>query len=503
MKPYMFITERVSMKNKLSLIAEYKLWLVLFLVLNLIFLFYHITFFWGNHDWDWVKGTTQVLQLNTGMFEGRYAKFILNVALFDGQVIPILNNMIAFALLALGAVWLTSYWQIKKFSSRLIVALLPITAPYILGWLYFPINILGNFSAVALVAYGLISTKKDQWQYKLFAVVCFLLALGVYPSVAEMMIICFSLHYIINSSQNKQKILNSFYPILIALIGFKLLIFILGKLDIVYSGHYNLQTPNFMELIRRIPEMIMLILKQLVTTLPFLSLEYKIISLVLLMLAIFYTPKKWLWWSIALGSTVLSSFLAVAIEETAYAPRINFYGLNFLIAGATAVLLTQKHYQHNIGYILALLAIWCGMTSNIEASKVWHLGKIAETSLVTRITSEIETQSPDKMLVPVIAGELPLRPRYYATPYQKESPYVLNGSLLVRHIPSGMFNFYTPAPLFYNYSQIADISEQLYQFLRTVHTPWPASHSLFIDEKYAVIMLTNEGIAAIQAQLPY
>ena len=133
------------MRQKKSNIQDFKLFTALFIALNLVFCFYQTTFFWGNHDWDWIKGTDQLLALNTGMFEARYAKFILNVFLFGGHVLPILNNVVAFALLALGAVLTTHYWQLKNFGDKLLVGLFITLSPYILGWLYFPINILGTF----------------------------------------------------------------------------------------------------------------------------------------------------------------------------------------------------------------------------------------------------------------------------------------------------------------------------------------------------------------------
>ena len=491
------------MKNIQKSIFDFKLWLILFIASNFIFAFYHITFFWGNHDWDWVKGTTQVLQLNTGMFEGRYAKFILNVGLFDGQVLPILNNLVAFALLSLGAVWLTSYWQIKNFTARLLVALMPLCAPYILGWLYFPINILGNFSAVALVSYGLIATKREQWQFKIISIVCFLLALGVYPSTIEMMFVCWCVHSVLEPKIKPKVIIKSFSLILVSLIIFKTMIYLLGKLNIVYSGHYNMQMPTVLELVRRIPETIELAFSQLIITLPFFSLNYKIMAATLFILAIVCTFKKWFWWSMALAATVLSSFFTIAPEETMYMPRINFYGINFLIAGAVAVLLAQQHLYRNLGVALSLFLIWGGIKANIEATKVWYLGQKAEIQLVERISNKIGQQSLDTILVPVIAGELPLRPRYYATPYQHKSPYILNGSLLVRHIPSGMFNFYATTPFLYNYSQIAELTPEIYQFLDEAQRSWPAPESLFIDEKYVIILLTDEGVAAIKSQLPY
>ena len=125
------------MRKTICKYDEFKLWLILMTVLSLVFAHYMITFFWGNHDWDWVKGTTQVLSLNTGMFEGRYAKFILNVALFGGQILPVLNTLVALSLLALGGVLLTKYWQIEGKYPKIIVALVPLTAPFMLGWLIF------------------------------------------------------------------------------------------------------------------------------------------------------------------------------------------------------------------------------------------------------------------------------------------------------------------------------------------------------------------------------
>ena len=102
-----------------------RLFVWVFAALNLVFLYYQSTLFIGNHDWDWVKGTTQVLQWNTGLFEGRYGKFILNVTLFGGQILPLLNSWVAFALLAVGTTMLACYWPLKNFSMSKLLKLTP------------------------------------------------------------------------------------------------------------------------------------------------------------------------------------------------------------------------------------------------------------------------------------------------------------------------------------------------------------------------------------------
>ena len=486
-------------KNRESI----KLWLSLFIIVNIVFSFYHIQFFWGNHDWDWIKGTTQVLSLNTGMFEGRFAKFILNVLLFGGQILPILNNITAFALLALGGVLLVEYWQIKDIKIKTMTALLPILSPFILGWLYFPINILGNFAAVALVAGGLCLAEKKAI-YKAVAVICWLLALGVYPSVMEMIVICFCFRCILNRITFSETIEKA-VPIFITLVLFKFLLWSFGQLGWTVADYYNLKTVTFSELLNRTPQMIKMALEQLVVSLPFIGLKFKILGVITVILAFICSIrdyKKAILWLVAFLTTILSTWLTGTPEETAYMPRINFYGLNFFFAGAFAVLLQKTTNMRNIGYLLGLVLLYQSIVSDINAQKVWVFGKKAEENLIERIVLRIDPQITDKR-VPVVAGEISLRPHYYFEKYQHPSQYVLNTSFMVRHIPAGIFNFYAERPLFYAVSQISEMSAELYDFLRSAHKSWPAENSLYIDKNYTIILLTPQGIRAIQAQMPH
>lgn len=491
------------MLNTIKANINIRLLLIFFCALNLVFAYYQITFFWGNHDWDWVKGTTQVLQWNTGMFEGRYAKFFLNSVLFGGQVLPILNTQVAFLLLSLGATLLIRYWQITDKVTGLIAGLAAVLIPCILGWLYFPINILGNFAAVSFICGGLLLNESPKVWYKVAGILCFLIAFGVYPSVMEMMIICFCFRYIIKPD-NKHLIKPALW-LIASLIVFKIILFILGKMGLIYYGHYNMQIVSIAELVKRTPEMLKLIFAQLLTSVPFFSFKIKLIGLVIILGAITTLRRQYisiLLLGIALAATVLSTWLTVAPDETAYMPRVNFYSLSYLYAGSVVILLKQKGLMRNLGIILSMLFIWQSMLNNFEASKVWQLGRTAEVNVTERITGRIENYKSIQR-IPVVAGEMPLRPRYYHTSYQKESPYVLNGSLLVRHIPSGMFNFYAIEPLFYGNSGISEISPALYQFLSKDGKAWPDNNALFVDDVYAVILLTPEGVKNIRDQLPY
>lgn len=488
------------------MLARYEkkhLFITVFLALNLVFAFYQFSYFWGNHDWDWVKGTTQVLSLNTGLFEGRYGKFILNVTLFAGQVLPLLNTIIALALLAVGTTFLTTYWQIERPSAKFFIALLPVLSPFILGWLYFPINILGNFAAVPLVVVGLICTEKEGSRFKIISIICFLLALGVYPSVLEMTIICFCFRHILNP--NKKAIYQSAIFIFLSLILFKVILYFLTQAGVIYGSYYNVQSANPADMLQRLPETCKIAINQLWHTVPFMPQSYKMCTLLMVILSLLISMRHkqtLLLWCVAFLATVASVALSTVPDEVAFMPRINFYGLNFFYAGTAAVLLQQNKLWRNLGYAFSALCLFLSVNQNLYAQKVWNLGKNAEEQLVERISSRIEQKSKHYPLIPVFAGELPLRPRYYSEISHHKSPYVLNASFLIRHIPSGMFNFYAPQDYFTKQAQISGISPEMFSFLQNASRPWPAEEGVYIDNSYAIILITTEGISAIKSQLP-
>ena len=485
-------------------ISNKKLFIIVFLTLNLLFMFYQTSFFIGNHDWDWVKGTTQILSMNTGLFEARFSKFILNVILYGGQILPILNNITAFALLSLGAVMLVEYWQIKEKSNKIIIALIPCIMPYILGWMYFPINIIGNFMSIPLVVGGLMLIEKQNKKSNLYAILSFIVALGVYPSVAETIIICFLVKQILVPS-NRKELFKKSAAILVTLIIFKLLIYVLSATGIIYAYHYNIQTPSLKDIFLNSFNTLGVIVKQFYVTLPFFTSGLKLCGLGLIILATIKTIKNkqsLILWLIAIVTTGFTSILSYNIEDTAFMPRINFYGANFLYVGAIAILLTQKGLYKNLGYALSLMLGYIAIISNIEAQKVWELGRTAELNLATRISSRIEENAKVLPLTPVIAGEYSLRQKYYNTPYDINSPYILERSFVVRHIPSGVYNFYAPNKLFYSTSQIRNLKTEMYSFLLNSNTAYPSTNSIYLDDEYAIILLTKDGIRAIQAQLP-
>jgi hypothetical protein len=484
---------------------EIRLFLVLFLALNVVFLFYQCTLFVGNHDWDWMKGTTQHLRLDTGLFEGRYAKFIFNMLLFDGNILPWLNTLVGFAFLASGAVLLGKYWQLPSLLARLFVGLSLVLMPFILGWLYFPLNLIGNFFSVFAVVLGLMLAEKSCWWKQGLAIGCFLLALGVYPSAVEMMPVCFCFRNILIFPKDKREFGQPLGCLCVGIVGFKMILWGLTVKGLIFEAQYNMQTATLSVLWEHFKALPLWIVQQFWATSPFFPRGMKIVMTMIVLGALFLQNKKTLpFFVVALGATVLSAFLTRDPSEVLFMPRVNFYGLNAFMAGATAVLLVQKKRAvKNIGMLLSGMLIFMSVCADCYAQKVWSFGLAAENNLIERLTSRVEKRGlGEKQLIPVVAGELSLRPRYYTEAYDKSSPYVLEKSFMVRHIPSGMLNFYAVEPWAAPNSAIYDLSAEIYAFLTEAPLPWPAERGLYVDDRYMILLLTAQGISDIQAQLP-
>ena len=60
--------------------------LISFLIINFAFLFHSINFMFGDHDWLFVRGSTEWKE---GTFEGRPFHFVLQSILFNGQFLPL------------------------------------------------------------------------------------------------------------------------------------------------------------------------------------------------------------------------------------------------------------------------------------------------------------------------------------------------------------------------------------------------------------------------------
>ena len=317
---------------------DIKALIISYIFINFAFLYHSLNFMWGNHDVEFIK--TQ-LHLSSGLFEGRFTQFIPYWLLTNGQILPILNNLLGFLFLTLGLWLLAKYWNIEK--SSFIYALFIIffaTEPYTLSWLYFTFLTISCFLWILLAILGLflselIYKSNHKWLLSLSAILCFYLPLGGYPPIINTFFVCLSakllLSYVFENKKlktlfriHKYTILNIF----IAALLFKMTLKIINPDNV-----YNLQTTSFSDFPYKLFQTLKISINQFFISLPFMSKPYKLFLATLTIIAFLstlMTAKNIKSFFIILGFiclTILSTTLTtlIATAPTQYVARIDLY----------------------------------------------------------------------------------------------------------------------------------------------------------------------------------
>ena len=159
----------------------------------------------------------------------------------------------------------------------------------------------------------------------------------------------------------------------------------------------------------------------------FITASYKYIGLCLFLLAIFrlwhQLPKRpaniaLFFLSVAgmLFATVATLLVARDINQVLYQPRIDFFGLPFIYAFSSAVLLASDDRLIRNITAFALSALIAGnINTTAAAAKIWSQGFKAEMSFAERILTRLEDTSgfsPYRKYAFVQGGTLDFRSRF-------------------------------------------------------------------------------------------
>jgi len=478
-----------------------------YLIINFAFLRHTFDFMWGNHDVLFVK---ERLLLDSGLFEGRFTQFILPVFLTDGQILPVVTNLLGFLFLVLGLWILAKYWQVPKsvLDYAVFIAFFGVM-PYTLSWLYFTFITISCLAWVFFAALGLyLSAKAGESRHKFLlnavAVLCFYLPLGGYPPVINMFAVVFLGRLALEASFNLMGIKDlwkrykySVFNMLLALVLFKGSLFIF-KPDAVY----NLEMTPVADLPEKFFMCFKIAFNQFVTATPFMERGYK---LWLMLMCVFggigaFCIKKDVWQKVvaaglifgAVFSTTLTTFLAVA--HTEYVSRIDFYGIGFLYLLGLAFLLKHKmKFFCSLGLVFAGVGIFLSIVNDYRALNVWKKGNEAEFLILDEVTERIERQPQfkrGKKYRFYQIGDIALRDRYYHGSFDKDDVFLLSLPYLAMWQGGRLLEFYMPYAYVDHELPLlpSDITPEVYEFFMNKARPWPDAHSVFVNDDIIIVV---------------
>ncbi len=495
-----------------------KAFLWAFALVNLAFLFHGINFMFGDHDWNYVRGASY---WNEGAFEGRPLHFILQAVLFDGQVVPFLNNLLSFAALVAGNMLLAKYWQVPLTTINYVLfATFTSVLPYTLVWLYYAKDTLINLSLpliciLSLMAASSAVAQKKPWLH-VVAFALMLFAFASYAAVINYFGVCLIggviTSYVAGRSL-KDTVKEALWIILditVALIAYK------GILTFSsLTSDYNTTIINSGYLPQKLAETARVMFSQFVVPLPFMEYKYKLLLLVVClwgaiaaMIRAGYKkiPILLLLFIGLLFASKLAFFIAdergqvlAEMENFAFVPRLDFYGLVYVYALAVALILSVSGLTWQRASIVVLCIItFMSVVRDMYAQKVWKLGFDAEMKTHERIVSRLEQHpefDPRRRYRLLQIGSFSLRQNYYRRDASEAvSLDLLETSFTPQFMSRIVYNFYYPKDVFFANASVADLSRRGHEFLASEARPWPSRHAIFFDNNIIIIVLTEEGL---------
>jgi len=497
---------------------------IAFGLINLAFLFHTINFMFGDHDWNYVRSANY---WSEGSFEGRPLHFVLQSLFFNGHVLPILNNLLSFAAMTISGLLLARYWKIPASTFKYtifttFIAVLPLT----MVWLFYAKDMLINLS-LPLIAIGGLYIAESQLSVKnllrhILAIFLFYFAFASYVAIINLLGVVF-LGGILISYINGEKLLVLIkkktpvvIDILIALILFKITL-----AHLTLSSDYNTATITMAGLPDKLKETLIVMLTQFTTPIPFMEYKYKLLLLglclfgcgamfakgkiekapfaLIIILVILFVSKS------AFFIADESDSILAKMENFAFVPRLDFYGLAYIYALGLALTLSYtKKKWYKAGAILAIVITFMSGVRDMYAEKVWKLGFDAEMKAHERIVGRLE-QMPDfhagQKYRLLQIGTLSLRENFYKKVNGEETSLdLLTTAFTPQFMSRIVYNFYYPEDIFVDNVSVEALSPRGKEYLREAKV-WPSLGSIFIDGDIIILVLTEEGLNKVKEKL--
>ena len=523
--------------HKIPAIYKKTFWTV-FIVLNIVFAFHTVSFFWSNHEWPLMAGHISPTHF---WYEARFTQTMPYV-LFGSRILPVMMNIFGFFGLALSSVALAIYWKIpKKVSFYIAFSLMTALMPYNLIWLYHTAQTSYFWGVFIIVcALELFDKKLDSHYLILWSIpISFMLfwTMGMNASFIMTIFILTIGRYSIDFV-NGEKVFTLFKKasllflnIIVATAILKLCVILAQHYHILLSGFYNTQHIALSDIFSKFFRIIPYMWKQFTITYPFFDdcfLSFLLCISALGFITFFWQSIKkrgfvlgfWVvfFMTIALLMASQLTTLIAKQEGIEFWFRITgYFGLYYIFALMIAFLchFFTKNMLKNILFLIATVLITFNIQRDMYAIKVWYQGREAETKLMDRVMAHIEMSEGfqyDKKYGILLLGDFSLRMKYYQEHYDMYDMSILNWSFRAPWETMTYFNYYAPSNFIHtNYRDYWNfeftkklfprLSTDTFNFILNKASIWPDKNSVFIKDNTIFVILDKGLLNSLKRQI--
>ena len=379
----------------------WKVFLKSWLFCCVVYSFMLFQFWWGNHDWDYLK---YGVKFSSGFFEARYAAHLVSLLLFDGNVLPVFMLLSALALLVFMGMLIAYYLEMEKNTISYMLFLLLIgVSPYNFVIIYYLFIADSLFSCGCVAAAVLFcATAPYKWWKFVLGVLGYIYILGCYPPVIALTAILFVAKQII-LVQKKRQINQRLFSDTLFLIGqaslsflvFKCVFDILDKYNFLYLNMYNVRVNSLMDIPSLVPAQIVSFFGYVPSLFANFGFVFAFFIGVLFLVGIFYIWNSFrnkliaFAWIIAF---ILSSRIVFLLADSANVAkfRVEYWAVLGMETFVLAVLFSCKQKAvKNILYLTIVLSLFSFIRMTFYIQKMQYLSFKGERFYQGRIENRL------------------------------------------------------------------------------------------------------------------
>ncbi len=352
--------------------------------LCILYFFMFCNFWWGNHDWEYLK---EGVSLRSGLFEMRYSQHLWASLLFDGHVLPVLCYLLGICGIGCIGFGVGKYLEVDKKYWFLLVLFIGAN-PHIFGLFYF-VYLFFSFIAWSLVGVLLLfaTEGKMKW-YKFFlSVLGFVSVFGSYPPNLAFLFVLFVAKRLLmleKGSENFKDIcIRGAYflgEIVCALLIYKIIYKQLLEFYLVNVEMYNIQLKGIWDIVKTFPHELVNAFGQMWQRYSFLGWDYVLPLNLIVGLAFFSVVRKstckWVSVLLVVGMFFVSRATFIVAERTDVSPfRLVYWARLGIYLFSLAVLLREKEiWVRNLFFLLLFFVLSKFVVINYEIQKVQKFG---------------------------------------------------------------------------------------------------------------------------------
>ena len=493
----------------------------IFSIVNLVFLWHTITFFFGNHDWGQIKHGVNIAW---SLWDGRWGAGIIQ-QITGGDILPVWNNLFCFSGFTLAVIFLAKYWDLPKNTFiYTIFGLFIILMPYTSPWLQY-VRSETHFWNVFLIVIALTISSYKRLYPCILAFLCLFFCLGCYAAMLPAIFIIFFGRCVLDvwfdNKDFKQLIKDRWQTALVAIlavIAFFVTWSLMKKFQIIMPLD-TVDTVDLSSLLVNFKHIGIGIKDTFLSSIAYIPTSLKILFGLAIPMVIVLMSKKSkknnLLLIILFSLIILLTQTVDMLSNSDYSNilRIDFWTMPYVYALLWTILLRTGKCWENLAILFMCAAIYCSGLQCIRDQKVKYFDKQRDIKIyedvITRIKAN-EAFNPSKEYNVVIIGET--EKNDISTTFDKYNSKVEWNNIWVPFIErwnaKEYFDFYEKESYVnkvyadYTYPLTDDELLKLnLDYLLNNAAPYPNKNSISIDENNIYIIFTQDELDKLREHI--